>query len=70
MRILLALCIPAIWVWAITLSMIVRSYFDYALYQDYYDDGVTLPNYSCRLYLYTMENNQRVVEIGVALRNS
>jgi|10_taG_2_1085330.scaffolds.fasta_scaffold159145_3 hypothetical protein len=35
MRILLALCIPAIWVWAITLSMIVRSYFDYALYQDY-----------------------------------
>ena len=35
MKILLALCIPAIWVWAIALSMIVRDYFDYALYQDY-----------------------------------
>ena len=35
MRILLALCIPAIWAFAITLSMEIRSYFDYALYQDY-----------------------------------
>ena len=40
MRILLALCIPAIWVWAIALSMIVRDYFDYALYQDY--RGITM----------------------------
>ena len=40
MRILLALCIPAIWVWAIALSMIVRDYFDYVLYQDY--RGITM----------------------------
>ena len=35
MRIFLALCIPAIWVWAITLSVVVRSYFNHDLYQDY-----------------------------------
>ena len=34
MRIFLALCIPAVWVWAITLSVVVRSYFNHDLYQD------------------------------------
>ena len=35
MKIFLILLIPAIWAWAITLSLEIRGYFNYALYQDF-----------------------------------
>jgi hypothetical protein len=35
MKIVLYLTIPAIWAWAIQLSLEIRSYFNYELYQDY-----------------------------------
>jgi hypothetical protein len=35
MKIVLYLAIPAIWAWAIQLSLEIRSYFNYELYQDY-----------------------------------
>jgi len=35
MKFVLALCIPAVWVWGITLAVIVREYFGSVLYQDF-----------------------------------
>ena len=35
MKYLLALCIPAVWLWGITLAVIVREYFGSVLYQDF-----------------------------------
>jgi len=35
MKFVLALCIPAVWLWGITLAVIVREYFDRVFYQDF-----------------------------------
>ena len=35
MKFVLALCIPAVWLWGITLAVIVREYFGSVLYQDF-----------------------------------
>jgi len=44
MRLVLALCIPAVWLWAIALAVIVREYFDSVFYQDFslFITGATL----------------------------
>tara|TARA_R100001143_G_C3349415_1_gene128647 strand:- start:1438 stop:1635 length:198 start_codon:yes stop_codon:yes gene_type:complete len=44
MKFVLALCIPAVWLWGITLAVIVREYFGSVLYQDFslFITGATL----------------------------
>ena len=44
MKFVLALCIPAVWLWGITLAVIVREYFGSFLYQDFslFITGATL----------------------------
>ena len=44
MKFVLALCIPAVWLWGITLAVIVREYFGSVHFQDFslFITGATL----------------------------
>ena len=35
MKYLLALCIPAVWIWGITLAIIIREYFNDVIFKDF-----------------------------------